>query len=281
MVKKLKHKPDSNFSPNEEYIKTEAMGLPVEDNILTHCCFCDNAPPWPPSLSITRTESGLLYHCFRQGCGAAGHYGSLPSGLTDNKIKQRFIKKELILATRDLTPEELHTLSIEYDLTVEEIQRNGIKWLTGKEGIAMPIYSESGMMIGHNIKYFLKSKFKSFLFMTEQQPALHFPCISNMTEYRPSTLIVVEDILSAIRVSRFGQGVALLGTDLNVEKLKILLTGRIAFSTFVLALDPDALGKAVNLTKEFKLFMPQMKIASLSADPKDLSHEDLRKELNL
>jgi len=75
--------------------------------------------------------------------------------------------------------------------------------------------------------------------------------------------IIVEDAASAAAVSKYGTGIALLGTHLTDEALEIIATYR----SVTVALDRDATNKALHLTKRIKQFTTAtMKI--LKDDPK-------------
>jgi DNA primase len=75
--------------------------------------------------------------------------------------------------------------------------------------------------------------------------------------------IIVEDAASAAAVSKYGTGIALLGTHLTDEALEVIATYR----SVTVALDRDATNKALHLTKRIKQFTTAtMKI--LKDDPK-------------
>jgi len=74
---------------------------------------------------------------------------------------------------------------------------------------------------------------------------------------------VVEDAASASAVSQYGTGIALLGTHLTDRALEVISQYR----SVVVALDYDAMNKALHLTKRIKQFTNcTMKI--LRDDPK-------------
>ena len=54
---------------------------------------------------------------------------------------------------------------------------------------------------------------------------------------------------------------------------------RHGYNNVVLALDPDALFKAIELKKKWGLFFNTFRVASLTKDPKDLPHDTLFEEL--
>lgn len=260
--------------PNERiYIKNEALGLEVGASTQVYCPCCDNDPPYPPSLSITRDDNGIIYNCFRAVCSCRGFIGSLPSCIpTDKKLVKRFVPKPY---TREATLPNAKIqglLSRLYGITEEELRDNGIKQ-TGTGGLLMPLYNVEGYPFGHTTKYRGKA-LKAIHYLTTETSKLHFVNPRRVG----SSAILVEDVLSAIRVHRFAQGVALLGTNLNIAMVKDLLKG--GYRDIIVALDPDALHKAIKMRKAFGIFFTTFRIVSLSNDPKDLSDKQLRKEMN-
>lgn len=84
-----------------------------------------------------------------------------------------------------------------------------------------------------------------------------------VTKGDPDLAFVVEDAASASAVSQYGTGIALLGTHLTDRALEVISQYR----SVVVALDYDAMNKALHLTKRIKQFTNcTMKI--LRDDPK-------------
>lgn len=91
-----------------------------------------------------------------------------------------------------------------------------------------------------------------------------------------STAVLVEDCASAASVSSFATGVALLGTNLNsafVSPLK-------GFSEVVVALDPDATKKAVDLQRLLSYFVPA-RVVMLADDLKYFKPERAKEMLGI
>ena len=142
-----------------KHIKMEALGIPIGQSKTVHCCFCDNDPPYAPTLSITRTDDGILYNCFRAACSGSGFIGSLPTSemVTRGGIgpdPDRFIPRPYTEPTQAANPTDLHE---RWGLTPEEVANNGIvelphspaeypyRWL-------FPLFDEQGYCFGHTTK---------------------------------------------------------------------------------------------------------------------------------
>jgi DNA primase len=95
---------------------------------------------------------------------------------------------------------------------------------------------------------------------------------------RSHVVYLVESFLDAVRISEFGNAVALLGTNLNEAKVAELQK---EFDTVHLCLDPDATMKAFKLYEKYSVFFRNFNVVTLSNDPKYLSSDELRKELGI
>ena len=94
---------------------------------------------------------------------------------------------------------------------------------------------------------------------------LHFPA-----PLSGKTVIVVEDIISANRMSKYFPCVALLGVHLNENKVSYLC--RLGISHIIIALDNDATRQAIKLARRFVI---QTSVLPLQRDFKDETEETL------
>jgi hypothetical protein len=143
----------------------------------------------------------------------------------------------------------------------------------------LPIYAPRGTTRGHTLRLpwggtELGDKkaiagVKSLTFQSEVGPL--------MSWYGPSTeqlpTILVEDQMSAIKISaRLVRSVALLGTNLNTDKVAELqrYTRRV-----ILALDADATSKAFDLARTWQHAFDYFRVVILTKDVKDMSHTEI------
>ena len=266
------------------YIKQEALSLAVGDEEKVFCPFCDNRKPWAPSLKITRIPEGILYHCYRAVCSGQGFIGTLPSNLLKESAAQSTVKLFKPRPYKKDTTEILYAMYEyilkNYCITKTELKRNGILQTGGTDevGLVMPLFNRMGYEFGHTTKIIHANgtQLKAIHYLTTDTCKLHYAVGSNCDG---ATVILVEDVLSAIRVSEFRQGVALLGTHLNDAMVKDLLIA--GFKNVIVALDPDAISKATTMRQKYSLFFNTFSVVALPDDPKDLSRTRLQKELGL
>ena len=258
------------------YIKMEALSIPVGQSQTVYCCFCDNDPPYAPSLSLTRVEEGILYNCFRACCSGHGLIGSLPTNMVTKGVQKDFVPRPYTKPSMIADPQRLEDL---WGLTPQEVTSHGIRAVfdkyNGEQGYLFPLYTKDGMSFGHTTKI-LNATMKAKHYLQYDKCMLHY---ARIPAFHRGTVIIVEDVISSIRVSRFHQGIALLGTALNDKKIKDLIA--FGATDVIMALDPDALDKALAFKRKWGIFFNTFRVVSLSADPKDMKHEQLKKELEL
>ena len=85
-------------------------------------------------------------------------------------------------------------------------------------------------------------------------------------------LIIVEDQLSAIRASDYYDSVALLGTNLNDERVAEI--NEQGYNRVYLALDKDAFSLAVNYVRDLRSKLPLL-LLRLDKDIKNHSEQEL------
>lgn len=258
-----------------DYIKQEALSLPVGGSEQVYCPFCDNGPGWAPSLSITRTDTGILYNCFRAVCSGRGFIGSIPGEFLKAKEKNKeFHPKPFTRQTVAIDKEFYEKYLERYGIRRSEWNFNGALRIKDRAGILLPLYASNGYTFGHTTKYF-DGGMKAIHYLTTDTSKISFA--QPMKD--STTIILVEDVLSAIRCQRFAQSAALLGTNLTVEMVRDIT--KLGYKDIIVALDPDAPSKAEKMRQEFGLFFNTFRIKYLTDDPKNLTHNQLKQELEL
>ena len=265
-----------------DYIKLEALSMAVGENRSVHCCFCDNTPPYPPTLSITRQEGSIVYHCFRASCGGKGVIGSTAHE-TIKQPKPKFSPTWYDKPTRNPTRQELLSMSFKYSIGDKILERQG--WKIGESYSAditwvFPLFDKNGTCYGHTTKAY-GGNFKALHYITKQRPLLHYTQM-RLNQDTPlalphSTAILTEDVISAVKMGRYARGVALLGTNINEEGVRDLLSA--GYNNVIIALDPDASEKAFAIKKKFGLFFRTCRVVLLPADPKDMEPIELERIL--
>lgn len=224
------------------------------------------------------SQFGEVIHCF--GCGKTTRGGiSLPA----TKTKTTAVKP------------------LNYDLY--PLTRGELTWVKGKWGISktqaedyglgaainlrrgrfkypgrylyFPIYDEYGKLVHGQFRGLTEDC--TVKYMTYDNPAPDTMWFSKQFRTTdPEKIVVVEGVADGIRVANVCHTVALLGTDLNHEKVTRILSVAKPDTRFILMLDEDAVLKS--LTFQQSLGIIRTKVAVLpSGDPTDYTDAELRR----
>lgn len=171
-------------------------------------------------------------------------------------------------------PKEPYLWIKQYGLTPEEISNNGIQWSSRNEMLIFPMYGESKdeilMWCG---RYFPSRSPKVY---TSGFPDNHilFPHRSQPT--LGECVVVVEDVVSAIKVTRLLPTTPLFGAHLSLRKAVRLSK---MFAHLVLWLDQDKTKDMLKFKEKYSTLFESIKIVSTKLDPKEYSTEQIKEFL--
>lgn len=236
----------SNFSHHEE---------------CPECGSADNLGVW---------EDGHKW-CF--GC----HYYVPSSILSIKSMEQVFESKQeskLDSLPYDVTtniPKEPYGWLKKYSLTNEEIVNNNLLWSSSAQMLIFPYYGDNNEIIFWQGRYFPARKPKVYTGGDNNHIVL-LRC-SNLY---PSTVVVVEDPVSAIKVSRIADCHPLFGSNLSIHNATHLSR---YYDNLILWLDQDKTKEMIKFAERYKFLFKNIKIISTEKDPKENSDEELRRNL--
>ena len=267
-------------------IQQRAADVTVGDSIRMVCPHCNGGSTHESSMSIKRyNETTAGFICYRANCDL----GSGRVALFEEDGKLLTAKSDAISKERpepslySLSQDAVDLLMNKYHMTENHIRYAGIR-LTYDQRIAVPLngpYRERpGILIKKEKELYRGTREYStipakWLYIRGDKSNL----ASWYRAYRhnkknSSTLVVVEDVLSAVRLSDFTDSVALLGT--------YMLRGVIAdikrqgYEKVFIALDNDATKKAFNLVRRLSSELP-VSVMYLERDIKGMKHAELTK----
>ena len=260
-----------------EYVTYEALSLGVGDSIRLVCPVCNARHE--RSFQITRTQSNLLYRCWRVACGAKGVVGSRNSGYerhlggmgTPSKSQPR----PFPYSTQKVPVFEQAIVWHRYRIGGDTLNLAGVLWAEEIESIVFPCYDLSGAFTGMATKCLARSRGgrKSDLFWDDAPPR-YLPLLwGKLSPSGGSTAYLVEDCLSCLKLWQTGvTAIALLGTKLD-DKAALEISK--VFRKVVFCLDNDATAKSVELSRKYNLLFDKVSILVPPADPKDMQPEEL------
>jgi len=93
-----------------------------------------------------------------------------------------------------------------------------------------------------------------------------------------NVLVVVEDVVSAIKVGRIATGLPLFGNSLSPDRMVRIV--KLGFSRVLIWLDPDMVEQSRKLTRKLNALAPIARSVMSEMDPKDYSTEQIREIIN-
>lgn len=239
------------------------------------CPVCRGGATAERSFSITRTShSTLLYICHRASCNFSGAiFSDNGGGIAPSTPSRQFTPQFYTGELRGLDIDELSILLSRYNVSKNQTDREYWSVDAYSGHLVVPIWSPRGILRGHEVRRNILSETdlgpKTRAYWCRDEPRMGWPLSGRTALYYDKAVVVVEDFVSALRVSRFYQTVYLLGTDLSPAKMAEI--SEVAGNRqIILAFDKDATGKAIEYMKEYRLMTRNLTCRPLS---KDLKYE--------
>ena len=283
------------MSEVDDEVLIMAKDLELDETISTSDCpDCMGGFQKDRAFTITRVDQGYVYNCFRASCGLCGFVPTkrapatsrIPFVTQNNTSRrtpsqrvmrplnstQNFKPKYYVDGVIALTNEQKEFLEDRYSMSRAEIDSTKVRYNPMRGTYVYPIRSSTGERVGVvDRSYTGQRKPKSLTYREIDRPLLHFPLQYSAVRKGPTYL--VEDQMSATKVSRYANCVALLGCNLTDAGATVLqrVTNKIIF-----ALDGDATKAALRLRNEYAGMFKHVAVIQLKRDPKDCDDETLR-----
>lgn len=268
-------------------------------------CPCSDTPGKSKSLSVQYCKysgqkeeyqgmSGYLYHCFR--CGMKGFRvegESTPEDIISNKRSRSamdvsYATKNDLQLPADFSnelPEQAWLWLNKYGITAEEAHAYNFGYSYFYDRLIMPVYengSNSKLIYwqGRNLgkattekpKYINAKQDRLDIFFRVGQEGIE----ANREAGRPLRVVLVEDIISAIKVGRQYPCIALLTTSMPNEFIQSLSS----YEEVIIWLDYDKKAKMVRDVLKFQSFGIKARRVLTVKDPKAYSDEEIKEILN-
>jgi hypothetical protein len=250
------------------------------------CPQCNGGNSQEKSFSIRRESLiKIWYKCWRASCRLRGVIDSVGGFVADSPWEQEADKRpDVEIQGRryegmlgPLTEDHKKFLAGKYGLDEKDLDEGEVR-LADSGRFAFHVHSPSYAVRGLTLRTFeTNSKFPKWD---------HYPVRNDLLwagwyirpeithTFRP--IVVVEDPISALKVSRHYLSCYLMGTDISPDKLsEILRIGR--DRSVVIALDKDATAKASELLKKWSFFLGQnTRCVQLEKDLKYATNSEIR-----
>jgi hypothetical protein len=163
----------------------------------------------------------------------------------------------------------------QYGITEREIIRSRMGWSSGHGGgLIFPVFDVYG-----NLLLYQRRKFNPKGFHTEGRPELvdHIiGCEGEGGDYASETLVLVEDFISQLKVSRHRATLCLWGSSLHDSRIRRLAR---CSKRLVIWLDFDKKAYATKRKIAAEPFYDSVRVVITQQDPKAMSDEEIELEL--
>ena len=214
-------------------------------------------------------------HCF--SCGQHGRAMVSPYVLPDEKEVEGGRTSGAINLPSD-TCQEFPEIALQwfskYELFVPDLIKAGVLWSEYRQQIIYPFYA-AGHLEGYQARNFSPNARTKYYTKGNVNDIL--PVYYKRGELASTTLVVVEDCASAIKLSRFVDAIPCLGSDFPLYK--ITRVSRL-YPKVLIWLDGNMYHKAQNIARRFQYLEVDSHAVYTSDDPKEIPYKELGSILN-
>ena len=228
-------------------------------------------------LYVTGTDEGVIAHCWRCGLGGG-------AGLREkNHIKAR---ADLVLDSDTISlPADLKTGLVDCHplmnvwlgkagITQEERDRHSIGWSETRKRAIIPVFMH-GKLVAFQERRILPYD-EGPKYLTTRLRGIKHPLFQTGKTYYGGTMVVVEDVLSAIKLGRVANATALLGVFLPDESTQYLLRYKPDLVLVMLDNDnPQVRVQQRRILRRLGAFVKTRRVFMDGRDPKLLSEDQL------
>jgi hypothetical protein len=234
-----------------------------------------------PCPKCNSRDNLATYADGHEWCFGCKYYKPPPNSLERRAsfyAKSQVVIPDIYPIARDAVPYIPHeplTWIKKYGISDEEIKRNNFLWSEEKQQLIFPIYGGNDEIICWQARNFdpERSKRRKYFSQGKLDEVLHI--LENETVY-PETIVLTEDLISAIKVSRVCSAIPLFGAYASDSRLNRL---RRRYSKLVVWLDYDKLVDARKAVSRASRIGFDASAIHTKLDPKELSDRDIQKEL--
>jgi hypothetical protein len=162
----------------------------------------------------------------------------------------------------------------QYELTVNDLLSHNVLWSEQWQRLIFPIFGSEGRLLAWQGRYFGEEQGRGKWFTTGDVKTV-FNILGE-----GDTFVLVEDIVSAIKVSRYVSAMPLYGCSVGSERFSRLSKICPRTSKFLVWLDPDKRKEAVTEARRGRLQGLDVSPIFSDKDPKEMTYEQIKEILN-
>lgn len=207
-------------------------------------------------------------HKFCFGCG----YVEKGNGFHKFNKKEKKDDRTLSLPTDCISRLPINPVRLwldRYQITDDEIYNNKFQWSEDKQMLVMPVYDVYGnLTMWQGRRFNTYDKKGKYFTQGNVESVYHILGYTN-----PKRIIVVEDLISAIKVARVATVMPLFGSNISNERL-VELARR--FENLVIWLDFDKAAYTTKVKQTARLLFEKVSTILTKRDPKEHSESDIK-----
>ncbi len=237
----------------------KSLNLSVNETTRIDCPICFNKN----TFSALNTGTEVIYNCFHADCNIKGRARSELSKKLFNEVEKQ--KEPEIFYYRNHWEENLENKDYREYVTHYDLQDyyEVMRYDRHTHRAVFLVKKEDKLVDAVGRALYKNKKPKWYRYGNSG-----YPFVAGKND----TAILVEDVVSALTLSRFCTGIALLGTNLLQSHIDVLKQ----YKRVGIALDKDASKKAVKLVDDLSLNL-NIKFLLLEEDIKEMLDEDIKK----
>ena len=221
------------------------------------------------NLGVYSDGHSFCFSCgYHSNSNRVSRYASSQEEASETKAESLCLPYDADASLPDFTREWLQR----YEFDQATILSNLILWSPSKERLIFP-YFIRGELVGYQArcfnemerkkrKWFSQGKLDSFIYTRGNES---------------STLVLVESVISAIKVGRFAQASPIFGSVISLQRF---LGISHVWNNVVIWLDPDKRKEAVQQANKSRSVIPNVSVIISDKKPKDHTYEEIKIILN-
>ena len=159
-----------------------------------------------------------------------------------------------------------------YELTDEEIHEHHFGWSSGSQSLVLPVYDIFNNLLMYQQRLFGDGARRKYLTTGSPETVYH------LLGDNPDCCVVVEDLLSAIKVSRVTTAMPLWCGWLSPKRMKTIAAG---YKKLVIWLDNDKAKDAIKFKQRALPFYEDVKVVITDQDPKRFTTDQIKHIISL
>lgn len=256
-------------------IAMEYGGMPDGSALSGQLCpSCSGGTRAESSLSVSVKDGMVLFHCHRATCSFSGMVPA--DGSNRGTVNDKPKRKYPLIQGNPLEVATTKLLCTKYNITQETLEFANLRWTGDGDGpyarrVGFPIFDPKGEERGVSYRTYMEGVQPKAI-VELRSPDDIKACWYKMFR-KSDTLVLVEDQMSALKLSPYTHTLALLGVDISEALVEEIVEH--GYKDVFISLDPDAVGQAIKLQLRLRNKIKGLLVAAIPRDVKDFSPKEM------